>query len=47
MIVDVMNARSDCGTTLIEVERRAELLKELEFQQSPYVDPSTRAARAT
>src|SRR3954467_15231106 len=45
MIVDVMQARSDCGTTLIEVERRAEILKELEFQQSPYVDPSTRLTR--
>jgi hypothetical protein len=45
MIGDVMNARDDCGTTLIEVERRAELLKEFEFQQSPYVDPSTRLTR--
>lgn len=45
MINDVMNARDDCGTTLIEVERRAELIKELEFQQSPYVDPSTRVTR--
>ena len=45
MIVDVMNARDDCGTTIIEVERRAEALKELEFQQSPYVDPSTRLTR--
>jgi hypothetical protein len=45
MIVDVMNAGEDCGTTLIEVERRAEALRELEFQQSPYVDPSTRLTR--
>jgi hypothetical protein len=45
LIVDVMNARDDCGTTIIEVERRAEALKELEFQQSPYVDPSTRLTR--
>jgi hypothetical protein len=45
MIVDVMHARDDCGTTIIEVERRAEALKELEFQQSPYVDPSTRLTR--
>lgn len=45
MINDVLNARDDCGTTLIEVDRRAELIKELEFQQSPYVDPSTRVRR--
>lgn len=45
LTVDVMNARDDCGTTIIEVERRAEALKELEFQQSPYVDPSTRLTR--
>jgi hypothetical protein len=45
MIVDVMNARDDCGTTIIEVDRRAELIKLLEFEQSPYVDPSTRVTR--
>jgi hypothetical protein len=45
MMVDVMQARDDCGTTLIEVERRAELIRELEFQQSPYVDPATRHTR--
>ncbi|HEX5780917.1 MAG TPA: hypothetical protein VFX80_03305 [Solirubrobacteraceae bacterium] len=42
---DVFEARRDCGTTLIEVDRRADLIKELEFQQSPYVDPSTRVTR--
>jgi hypothetical protein len=42
---DVLNARDDCGTTIIEVDRRADLIKELEFQQSPYVDPSTRVTR--
>jgi hypothetical protein len=45
MINDVLNARDDCGTAVIEVDRRAELIKELEFQQSPYVDPSTRHTR--
>ena len=45
MMTDVLNARDDCGTTLIEVDRRAELIRELEFQQSPYVDPSTRVTR--
>jgi hypothetical protein len=45
MMVDVLNARDDCGTAVIEVDRRAELIKELEFQQSPYVDPSTRLTR--
>jgi len=34
-----------CGTAVIELEHRAEMLKELEFQQSPYVDPSTRLIR--
>ena len=38
LVNDVMNARDDCGTTLIEVDRREDLIKELEFQQSPYVD---------
>jgi hypothetical protein len=45
LINDVMNARDDCGTALIEVDRREDLIKELEFQQSPYVDPSTRVVR--
>jgi hypothetical protein len=45
MMVDVLNARDDCGTAVIEVDRRAELIKELEFQQSPYVDASTRRTR--
>ncbi len=45
MMNDLFSARGDCGTTLIEVERRADLIRELEFQQSPYVDPSTRLTR--
>lgn len=45
MINDVLVASRGCGTAVIEVERRAELIKELEFQQSPYVDPSTRRQR--
>ena len=45
MMTDAFNARDDCGTTFIEVEHRAEMIKELEFQQSPYVDPSTRLTR--
>ncbi len=45
MIGDVLDASKGCGTAVIEVERRAELIKELEFQQSPYVDPSTRRTR--
>jgi hypothetical protein len=45
MMTDVFQASGDCGTTIIEVERRDELLKELEFQQSIYVDPSTRLVR--
>ena len=34
-----------CGTALIEFERRAELLKALEFESRPYVDPATRPKR--
>ena len=46
LMVDVFQASEECGTTtLIEVERREEMLRELEFQQSPYVDPSTRLTR--
>jgi hypothetical protein len=45
MMTDVFQASGDCGTTLIEVDRRADMIKELEFQQSPYVDPSTRLTR--
>jgi hypothetical protein len=45
MMHDVFTARTDCGTTLIEHDRRADLIRELEFQQSPYVDPSTRHTR--
>ena len=42
---DVLNGRDDCGTTIIEVDRREELLKQLEFENSPYVDPATRPGR--
>ena len=35
----------NCGIAILEVDRRADLIKELEFQQSPYVDPSTRVTR--
>ena len=46
LITDVVNgAGSDCDATVIEVEHRGDILKELEFQQSPYVDPSTRVQR--
>ena len=45
LINEVLNGTEDCGTAVIEVERRDEILKELEFQQSPYVDPSTRLVR--
>lgn len=38
-------AKVDCDIAVIEVDRRADVLKELEFQQSPYVDPSTRVER--
>lgn len=38
-------AKVDCDIAVLEVDRRADVLKELEFQQSPYVDPSTRVQR--
>lgn len=34
-----------CDLAVIEIDRRADVIKELEFQQSPYVDPSTRVTR--
>ena len=46
LITDVVNgAGDDCGATVIEVDRIGDILKELEFQNSPYVDPSTRVQR--
>jgi hypothetical protein len=45
MMVDVWNGTSDCGVKVIEDDRRADLIKELEFQQSPYTDPNTREER--
>lgn len=35
----------ECEISILEVDRRADILKELAFQQSPYVDPSTRVTR--
>ena len=46
LITDILNgAGSECDTAIVEVEHRDDILKELEFQQSPYVDPSTRVQR--
>lgn len=45
MMTDLFLPIADCGISIIEVERRADIIKELEFQQSPYVDPSTRVVR--
>jgi hypothetical protein len=42
---DVFEAHDNCGVAILEVDRRADIIKELEFQQSPYVDPSTRVTR--
>ena len=42
---DVLNGRPDCGTTIIEVDRREEVLKQLEFENSRYVDPASRPGR--
>lgn len=46
VIVDVLNNVQRCGSVvLVERIRLADVLRELEFQQSPYVDPSTRVTR--
>lgn len=46
VIVDVLNGVQRCGgVVLVERIRLADVLRELEFQQSPYVDPSTRVTR--
>ncbi|MEI2702967.1 MAG: hypothetical protein V9E83_11270 [Baekduia sp.] len=48
LITDVTSnggAGEDCGVTVVEVERRDEVLKELELQKSPYFDPSSRVER--
>ena len=45
MTTDVFTRGERCDLALIEVDRRADMLRELEFQQSPYVDPSTRLTR--
>jgi hypothetical protein len=42
---DVFEAHDNCGVAILETDRRADIIKELEFQQSPYVDPSTRVTR--
>ena len=44
MMTELVEA-TKCGTAVIEFERRAELLKGLEFEMSPYVDPATRPKR--
>lgn len=46
VIVDVLDNVEKCGgVVLVEQIRIAEVIRELEFQQSPYVDPSTRRTR--
>ncbi len=45
LITDVVQDARECGISVLEVEHRAEIIKELEFQQSIYVDPSTRVTR--
>lgn len=44
---DVLTGTEKCpdSVSVIEVDRRADIVKELEFQQSRYVDPSTRVVR--
>lgn len=37
--------KPDCDIAVLEVDRRADAIRELEFQQSAYVDPSTRVER--
>lgn len=47
LTTDVINGTEKCGggVDVLEVDRRGDVLKELEFQQSAYVDPSTRVTR--
>lgn len=45
-VTDLFTAtEGECDIAILEVDRRADILKELEFQQSEYVDPSTRVTR--
>ena len=45
-VTDLFSAtEGECDIAILEVDRRADILKELEFQQSEYVDPSTRVTR--
>jgi hypothetical protein len=45
LINDAFDALAACDVQQIEWQRRDEVLRELEFQQSRYVDPSTRVQR--
>jgi len=47
LIGDVLNgsAGEECDVHVLEVLRRDEIIKELEFEQSEYVDPATRVVR--
>lgn len=45
LITDVVGASGECDVTVVEVEHRDDIIRELEFQQSPYVDPATRVKR--
>lgn len=45
LITDVTNGADECGVTVREVDRIADVIAELELSRSPYVDPSTRVER--
>lgn len=47
MVTDIVGDqfKPDCDIAVLEVDRRADAIRELEFQQSEYVDPSTRVQR--
>lgn len=48
LITDVVGtggAGDECDVAVLEVEHRADVIKELELQKSPYFDPSTRVTR--
>lgn len=46
LTTDVANTGgAACGLAVLEIDRRADIVRELELQQSPYFDPATRTRR--
>jgi hypothetical protein len=45
ILTDIFKTATGCGMRVVESARKGDLIKELEFQQSPYVDPTTAQKR--